>query len=312
MTMDWPEAFEGPLSEYVPDSSSDHARIPWPVIDQADPNLGDRILRGEHGLDAAEEALRQEYGQPTPIRLYDLPESNTYRVGKYGSAELGKVIAVRGRVVSVDGVTPFAKEAAFECVRCGTLTYIPQAGGELIEPVKCKGCEDDVQFRLNIQQSSVVDLQRVYLERPESSMDDPPVEMVQLWRDLCETLSKDDVVTVVGVYDVLPGQDDPELDTFLDAVSIDKSEKPATVDEIADWRVKKWAYETVDELSESGSSYDCSKREVVEAVSDEHGVAEGEITTALSDLDDQSAISNHQSDRIHITTSTPPTFEPDE
>jgi len=222
------------------------------------------------------------------------------------------VIAVRGRVVSVDGVTPFAKEAAFECVRCGTLTYIPQAGGDLIEPVKCQGCEDDVQFRMNIQQSNVVDLQRVYLERPESSMDDPPVEMVQLWRDLCETLSKDDVVTVVGVYDVLPGQDDPELSTFLDAISIDKSEQPATVDEIADWRVKKWTFETADELCETGSNYDCSKREVVETVSDEHGVAEGEITAALSDLDDQSAISERRNGRIHITTSTPPTFEPDE
>jgi hypothetical protein len=143
-------------------------------------------------------------------------------------------------------------------------------------------------------------------------MDDPPVEMVQLWEGLCETLSKDDVVTIVGIYDVLPAQDEPELETYLDAVSINKSEQPATVDEVADWKVKKWAFDSVDRLSSQGSDYDTTTRAVVEAVSNEYGVAEGEIQAALSDLEALSYVSKHQNGRVHITTSSTPTFEPAE
>lgn len=167
-------------------------------------------------------------------------------------------------------------------------------------------------MRLNLSQSEVVDYQRILLERANSSMDDPPIEMVHLWEDLCETLSPGDTVTIVGIYDILPNQDKAVLETYLDAVSINKSEQPATVDEMADWQVKKWTFETADKLCKAGSNYDCAKRDIVETVSDEHGVAEGEITAAISDLDDKSMISERREGRIHITTSTPPTFEPAE
>ncbi|OLZ39076.1 replication control protein Cdc46 [Natrinema saccharevitans] len=314
MDDEWIELFEGPLSEYADSASSNgRVRIPWTELSEAHPDLAESVLSDpETTLKVASNALGRVGPVRTTVRVYDLPDHRTYRVGKYGSSMLGNLIGVRGTVVDVNRVKPCAREAAFECHLCGTLTRVPQSGGDLIEPGQCQGCEQDGGMRLNLAQSEVIDYQRIILERANSSMDDPPVEIVHLWKDLCETLSPGDTVTVVGIYDILPNQDKAVLETYLDAVSINNSKQPATVDEMADWQVKKWTFETADELCTAGSDYDCSKREIVETVADEHGVAEGEITAALEDLDDQSVVSERRGGRIHITTSSPPTFEPAE
>jgi len=316
MNFDWAEVFEGPLSEFVDDSAaSGRIRVPYPSLRDADADLARLALENPSDAFSAAESALDSLGYPdTAFRLFDLPEHLTYRVGKYGSAALGTLIAVRGEVVNVEAVKPFAEVAAFECMHCRTINMMSQPGGKLVKPFECQGedCDNTNKWSLDTDASEIADFQEILLKRTESSMDDPPVEAVYLWDDLCETVSNGDVVTIVGTYDTLPWPDEAVLKTYLDAVSINKSEQPATVDEIADWRVKKWTFEAADELCEAGSNYDCSKREVVETVSDEHGVAEGEITAALSDLDDQSAISERRNGRIHITTSTPPTFEPDE
>ncbi|APX00189.1 replication control protein Cdc46 (plasmid) [Halobiforma lacisalsi AJ5] len=311
--MDWEAAFEGPLSRYLEsDGRPDSVRVPWPAIEDADRDLADLVLEDpDNGLKGARSALSSLGYINTPVRVYELPERRTYRVGKYGSSALGELIGVTGEVVDVGMVKPCAREAAFECQLCGTLTRVPQSGGDLLEPGQCQGCEQSSAFRFHLGQSEVVDFQRIELQRTDSSMDDPPVEVVFLWEDLCETVSAGDVVTIVGTYDILPDQDEAVLETYLDAVSINKSEQPATVDEVADWKVRKWTFDAVDRLSTAGSSYDTATREVIDTVSDEHGVAEGEIQAALDDLEGGSLISEHRDGRVHITTSSTPTFEPD-
>lgn len=313
MTMNWEEAFDGPLAdEIAAQSGNESVRLPWPTLEDVDRDLADLVLESpSDGLKAARNALSELGHIKTPFRVYDLPDERVHRVGKYGSAMLGKLLAVKGEVVDIQGVQPCARTAAFECYLCGTLTRVPQPGGDLIEPAECMGCENDGGMSLNIGQSEVVDFQYVLLKRANSSMDDPPVETVFLWEDLCEKVSTGDVVTIVGEYDVLPGQKEAVLETYLDAVSINKSEQPATVDEIADWRVKEWAFDAADELCDRGSKYDCAKRDVIEYVADEHGVADGEVTAALADLERMSYISERRSGRVHITTSSKPSFEPD-
>lgn len=308
----WIELFEGALSEYIPEGASNgHIRIPWPALSDANPDLAEAVLsEPETALKVASNALARVGPVRTTVRVYDLPEYRTYRVGKYGSSMLGNLIGVEGKVVDVERVKPCARKAAFECQLCGTLTRIPQSGGDLVKPATCEGCDQDSPTRLNLSQSEIVDLQKIRLERANSSMDDPPVETVHLWEDLCETVSQEDIVTIGGIYDILPDQDDAVLETYIDAVSINKSEQPATVDEVADWKVKKWTFEAVDQLSEQGSSYDTTTRTVLESVSDEYGVAEGEIQAALSALEDDSHVSEHRNGRVHITTSSTPTFDP--
>jgi replicative DNA helicase Mcm len=311
MSMDWGDAFTGPLSEYLPHRPTDRVRVPWPALDEADPDLAQMVLSDpKSAFPGAEDALA-ELGHDAAFRVFDLPERRTYRVGKYGSDLLGKLIGVHGKIVSVDAVQPFAREAAFDCRWCGTINRMSQPGGKLVKPFECAGgCDNTNDWSLNIRESEISDLQPVLLKRTESSMDDPPVESVFLWDDLCETLSRDDVVTIVGTYDTRPWPDQAVLDTYLDAASINKSEQPATVDEVADWKVKKWTFDAVEQLCDVGSNYDCSKRDILNEVSDDFGVAEGEINAALDDLETQSYVSERREGRIHITTSSQPSFEP--
>jgi len=312
MSMDWGDAFTGPLSDFLPDRSTNRVRVPWPELEEADPELAQLVLSDpKSAFPSAEDALA-ELGHDAAFRVFDLSERRTYRVGKYGSDMLGRLIGVHGKVVSVDAVQPFAREAAFDCRWCAAVNRMSQPGGKLVKPFECaaEGCENTNNWSLNIGESEIADFQPVLLKRTESSMDDPPVESVFLWDDLCETLSKDDVVTVVGTYDIRPWPDEAVLNTYLDAVSINKSEQPATVDEVADWKVKKWTFEAADRLCDAGSSYDCAKRDILGEVSNEYGVAEGEINAALDDLETQSYISERREGRIHITTSSQPTFEP--
>lgn len=313
MSTDWIDVFEGPLSEYINRGSNGRVRVPWPALDDADEDLARLVLEDPRSaFPAAEDALANLGYRGSALRVFRLPDRHTYRVGKYGSDALGSLIGVHGKVVNVDGVQPFAREAAFECAYCRTINSMSQPGGKLVKPFECshQPCENTNQWSLNIDESVIADFQPVLLKRTDSSMDDPPVETVYLWEDLCETVSKDDVVTIVGTYDTRPWPDQAVLDTYLDAVSINKDEQPATVDEVADWKVKKWTFEAVDRLSKEGSSYDTTTREVVESVTNEYGVAEGEIQAALSALEDLSYVSEHKGGRVHITTSSSPTFEP--
>ncbi|WP_202614605.1 minichromosome maintenance protein MCM [Halostella litorea] len=313
MSMDWTAAFEGPLSEYVPTDTTARIRVPWPELDDTDHDLARVVLEDPlSAFPAAEDALAELGYTDTAFRVFDLPESRTYRVGKYGSDALGTLIGVHGEVVNVEAIKPFAETAAFECSYCGTLNPMSQPGGKLVKPFECQNetCENTNQWSLNVSESEIADFQEILIKRTESSLDDPPVEAVYLWDDLCETLSKGDVVTIVGTYDTLPWPDEAVLKTYLDAVSINKSEQPATVDEVADWKVKKWTFEEADRLCDAGSGYDCSKRDVLRSVSDEYGVAEGEINAAIDNLEEQGYVSEYQDGRIQITTSSDPTFEP--
>lgn len=142
MNDEWIELFEGPLSDYAENGTSNgRVRIPWPELSEAHSDLAETVLSDpETALKVASNALARVGPVRTTVRVYDLPDHRTYRVGKYGSSMLGDLIGVRGTVVDVDRVKPCARKAAFECQLCGTLTRMPQAGGDLIEPGTCEGC----------------------------------------------------------------------------------------------------------------------------------------------------------------------------
>ena len=314
MDFEWAELFEGPLSDYLPENRhGERVRIPWPELEAVDQKIAELVLEDpSDAFRVAEDTLSSLGYEDASLRIYNLPERRTYRIGKYTSDQLGRLIAVHGEVVNIEAVKPFAEVAAFECAYCATINRMSQPGGKIVKPFECQGesCDNTQQWSLNTDESQIADFQEILLKRPNSSMDDPPVEAVYLWDDLCETVSTGDVVTIVGIYDTLPWPQEAVLKTYVDAVSINKSEQPATVDEVADWKVKKWAFEAVDRLSEQGSEYDTTTRAVLETVSDEYGVAEGEIQAALSSLEDDNYVSEHRDGRVHITTSSTPTFEP--
>src|SRR6056297_2893863 len=122
----------------------------------------------------AEEALRL-YDLPADVslgrahvRIENLPEGIDIRGIRVHDDHIGKLVSIKGIVRKATDVRPKVTEAAFECQRCGTMTYIPQSDGGFQEPHECQGCERQGPFRVNFDQSEFIDSQKLRIqESPE-------------------------------------------------------------------------------------------------------------------------------------------------
>ncbi|MFC6768224.1 universal stress protein [Natrinema soli] len=107
----------------------------------------------------------------------------------------------------MDGVTPYAEVAAFECPLCGTLSRMPQSYGDLIKPNECAGCENSRPgFRFNREQSELVDLQKIVIIPPDSNLEEPPATIAFLKNDLVDMVGPGDLVTLNGICETFKGQ----------------------------------------------------------------------------------------------------------
>ena len=186
----------------------------------------------------------QEYAEEA-LRLYDLPadvklgqahvriehlpsEKNVdIRDIRVHDDHIGKLIAVSGIVRKATDVRPKITEAAFECQRCGTMTYIPQSDGNFQEPHECQGCERQGPFRVNFDQSEFVDSQKVRIqESPEGLRggETPQSIDVNLEDDVTGRVTAGDQVTMVGVLHIEQMGNDreksPVFDLYMDGVSL--------------------------------------------------------------------------------------------
>jgi replicative DNA helicase Mcm len=186
----------------------------------------------------------QEYAEEA-LRLYDLPadvklgqahvrvehlpsEKNVdIRDIRVHDDHIGKLISVSGIVRKATDVRPKITEAAFECQRCGTMTYIPQSDGNFQEPHECQGCERQGPFRVNFDQSEFVDSQKVRIqESPEGLRggETPQSIDVNLEDDVTGRVTAGDQVTMVGVLHIEQMGNDreksPVFDLYMDGVSL--------------------------------------------------------------------------------------------
>lgn len=126
----------------------------------------------------------REYAEEALYR-YDLPADVDLSTSKYGAANvrltdtrgalervsvsqlnsshIGDLLAIEGQVERVTKVDPHLEEGAFQCQRCGTMSYIPQARTEVQEPHECQGCERQGPFRASPEQSEWVDQRKLKL-----------------------------------------------------------------------------------------------------------------------------------------------------
>lgn len=106
------------------------------------------------------------------IRWTDLPDRRL--VGDYRAKELERLFAVEGQIEAMTEVDPVLSEAAFECLRCGSITKLPQkmTNEELREPHECPGCERQGPFDLNRDKSEYVDYQELQLQTPPEHAQD--------------------------------------------------------------------------------------------------------------------------------------------
>ncbi len=162
----------GELAEHYPNEQRS-LFVDWFDLYKFDSDLADDyIAQPEELTEHAEEALRT-YDLPIDVelsrahvRVENLPEGNTVEPGAIRSEHSGKAIAIDGSVSKVSGVKPWPDEAAFECQRCGSLSYVPQTNGSFQEPHECKGCERQGPFEINDEQTDWTDTQVVKVEQP--------------------------------------------------------------------------------------------------------------------------------------------------
>ncbi|MGQ3330975.1 LAGLIDADG family homing endonuclease [Halorubrum sp. FL23] len=181
----------------------------------------------------AEEALRL-YDLPADVslgrahvRIENLPESIDIRGIRVHDDHIGKLVSIKGIVRKATDVRPKVTEAAFECQRCGTMTYIPQSDGGFQEPHECQGCERQGPFRVNFDQSEFIDSQKLRIqESPEGLRggETPQNIDVDIVDDITGKVSPGDHVTCVGVLHIEQVEQGNEksaiFDLYMDGVSI--------------------------------------------------------------------------------------------
>ena len=181
--------------------------VDWNDLYRFDPDLADDYLAQPDQIhDYAREALRL-YDLPVDVslgqahvRVSSLPEVTEIRGIR--AHDVNTFVSVQGIVRKATDVRPKIEEAAFECQRCGTLTYIPQSGGSFQEPHECQGCERQGPFTINYDQSTFIDAQKLRVqESPEGLRggETPQSIDVTIEDDITGRATPGDHVTVTGV-----------------------------------------------------------------------------------------------------------------
>ncbi len=237
--------------------------VDWDDLYQFDPDLADDV-RAQPGqmLEYAEEALRR-YDLPADVKLggahvrvRNLPESTDIRDIRH--EHHGMLLSVSGIVRKATDVRPKITAAAFECQRCGTLTRIPQAGGEFQEPHECQGCERQGPFRINFDQSEFVDAQKLRIqESPEGLRggETPQNIDVNVEDDITGRVTAGDHVTVTGILklDQQGSERDKSamFDIYMEGSSIEVDDE-----EFEEMDITEADKEAIVELAEQDDLYD--------------------------------------------------------
>jgi len=196
----------------------------------------DYLAKPDQMQEYAEEALRL-YDLPADVslgqahvRLRNLPSEHTIDIRnlRVQDDHIGSMVSIQGIVRKATDVRPKVTEAAFECQRCGTMSYIPQADSGFQEPHECQGCERQGPFKVNHDQSEFVDSQKLRVqESPEGLRggETPQSIDVDLEDDVTGNVTAGDHVTVTGVLhieQVTQGQEKTALfDLYMDGVTIE-------------------------------------------------------------------------------------------
>ena len=194
----------------------------------------DYLAKPDQMQEYAEEALRL-YDLPADVklgrahvRLTGLPETVDIRDIRVHDDHIGRMIAVQGIVRKATDVRPKITEAAFECQRCGTMTYIPQSDSGFQEPHECQGCERQGPFHVDFDQSEFVDAQKVRVqESPEGLRggETPQNIDVDLEDDVTGRVTAGDHVTLTGVLHIEQqtsnNEKTPIFDLYMDGVAVE-------------------------------------------------------------------------------------------
>lgn len=301
--------YTGPYRETIQELDEDYPderslRIDWHALESWDGSVADEFLhkpaRMRQFATNALTRLDEISVVGVNVRVYNLPDRQTVRVGKYRTRQLGKLLSVRGKVVDMDGVTPYAEEAAFECPLCGTLSRMPQSYGDLMKPNECAGCENSRPgFRFNREQSELVDLQKIVIIPPDSNLDEPPATIAFLKNDLVDMVGPGDLVTLNGIYETFKGQSESTLSTYIEVLDLDITER-TEIDTYGATEIREFIMDALTEQIQATDDWAVDRSAVVDAVVDGHGVRREEVGDQIDYLIDENDVGEEGSKLFDI------------
>ena len=121
--------------------------------------------------------------------------------------------------------TTLVESAVFECQRCNVIMEVEQNTDELTEPHQCRSCERQGPFKLLIEQSDLVNYQKLQVQEPHDKQEistETRKKIVHVEDDLVDKVAPGDRVTVVGRITAEPVDDSsPEFEYHIHANSIE-------------------------------------------------------------------------------------------
>lgn len=237
--------------------------VSWDDLYRYDQSLAENVrTQPEQFRDYAEEALRL-YDLPVDVslgqahvRVYDLPETTEIR--NIRAHHCGKLVSIRGIIRKATNVRPKIQQAAFECQRCGSLTRIPQTGGDFHPPHECQGCERQGPFRINFDQSEFVDAQKIRVqESPEGLRggERPQNIDIHIEDDITGEVTAGDTVRVTGVLHLdqqeSQGEKSTMFDIYMDGVAVEIED-----DRFEDMSISEEEKKQIISLSDEDDIYD--------------------------------------------------------
>lgn len=267
-------------------------RVDWHDLHERRPNVADGLLHQPEGArDAANTALTRldaVDGRDVAMRLHNLPDRLTFRVGKQRSNHLGNAIGIEGRVEAIDSVESYCRQAALECLECGVMNHMGQYPGEFLHPPQCMGCEkSSASYKLIRSQSEIVDYRRIVLEPADSNLDEPPTLIASLTEDLVESVGTDDYVTLVGIYDTTVFPDDSVLSTYLSVWDLEEDERPE-IDSLGPAEIRTEILERIERWQNDGDQFGASADRLMDEMTEL--VRETDVEDQMEELVEQNQI----------------------
>lgn len=244
----WQDSFKTFLNNYYWDDilqlANEYPEQRSLIIDFSNLEIFDRELAAEltdnpsDVLLAADKAL-QEIELPidkvldqAKIRIEKIPEKIPIR--DLRSKHLLKFISVEGMIRKATEVRPKIITAAFMCLRCEHIMFVPQTETKFVEPLECEmdTCKKRGPFKILVEKSTFLDAQKLQIqESPENLKggSQPQSLDINVEEDLAGIIKPGDRIIINGVLrshqrTTREGKS-PFYDLVLDANFIENIEK---------------------------------------------------------------------------------------
>ena len=153
-------------------SEQDYLTISWNDLFRHDATVADDYLNNPRQMGEKLRQAVQSVNVPNvtfddvDVRVVDLNAEDVYQPIDVLREDPSGYIGVRGELAKVSEPTKEIQEAAFECLRCGTPTYIPQSGDDIQKPHECSGCQRQGPFDTIPEESEFTHHSKVRIETP--------------------------------------------------------------------------------------------------------------------------------------------------